>query len=96
MLGPTKTTYRAGPGISWVVQAEGVSVLDEIARTAIQLDDAEAVVWELLLRGHDCGRAGAMLQAITGRPADDAVAVMQHCLRKWRAAGWIVADATQE
>jgi hypothetical protein len=84
-----KTTYRAGPGISWVVQEHGVSVLDEIARTATLLDGAEAAVWELLLRGHDCHRAAAMLQVIAGSPAKDAAAIVERCLQQWQTKGWV-------
>jgi hypothetical protein len=87
--GTDQLTYGASVGMSWVVQAHGVRVSDELARRSETLDYPEAAIWELLLRGHSVREAGAALQWILEVPADQAQGLVARCVREWTGAGWL-------
>jgi hypothetical protein len=85
------TVYRSSPGISWIVQDHGVQVIDELARRSQILLYPEAVIWELLLRGHTLQNATAMLGWILGITVAEAHKHIERCAHEWLGAGWIIA-----
>jgi len=89
-----RLSCSACPGISWVVEEYGVRVIDEIARQSETLEGAEAVVWELLLAGHEWPEVAGVLQCAIGVPLEQAEDLITDCLRVWVEAGWLQrADA---
>jgi hypothetical protein len=85
------TAYRSSPGISWIVQVHGVQVIDELARRSQILLYPEAVIWELLLRGHTLQNSADMLRWILGTTVAEAHKHIERCAHEWLGTGWIIA-----
>lgn len=83
-------TYRVAPGLSWVVENGGVQIVDEVARQSERVGYPEAVVWELLVRGHNERQAGDRLRWILGVGADEAHAMVRRCRDGWTVAERLV------
>ena len=81
--------YRPAAGVSWVVQDEGVRLIDELSRQVETLAHPAAAAWELLARGHDAARAAEMFGWIAGLPAGQAAAEVRRYIRQWTDAGWL-------
>lgn len=85
--------YVLAPGCSWVADARGILVLDELARDACALGYPEAAIWELLLRGHSSEEAARLLQWIADLSPEEAQDLVSTRALQWVEAGWLqVAD----
>ena len=91
-----RESYRLSPGITWIVQKSGVLVIDERSRDSEKLNYPDAIVWELLCRGHSPAKAANMLGFILGVTAQKAQEHIELCIREWLDAGWITAINFEE
>jgi hypothetical protein len=87
--------FAAAPGLSWVVERDGVRLMDDLARRTEVLRYPEAAVWELLTGGHDVAAAARQLQWILAVPLAEAEACVQRSLEAWLAAGWLTPMAAE-
>jgi len=88
--GGHKPAYRAAPGVRWVVEGQGVVVIDELARRSEELSYPEAAVWELLLSGHTVPETISMVKHIAGFTDGSARTCVTQCIDLWCKAGWLV------
>lgn len=92
---PRKRQYHCPKHISWIVEKNGVLLLDTANHRSKKLSSAEAALWDLLTRKRTKERLLAMIAAITQKTPDDAESYLDECLDSWLQDGWLSAGERQ-
>lgn len=88
----TVSRYTTGPGIGWVVEENGLLVLDAVNRRELFLPYPEAALWDLLSRHQSLEVVMPVLLAIfkTNSTAYEQWALKEIAL--WETNGWLVRE----
>ncbi|WP_310600609.1 hypothetical protein [Desulfobulbus sp.] len=88
-----KTAGNHGPPgaahIFWLVERQGIVLLDPRRNRQLHLAYPEAAVWDLLIRRWPAATMRAMLAVIAGIGEDEAGRLIAACLDRWRTEGWL-------
>ena len=85
--------YACKPEVAWVVEDDGILLVNRATGTTRFLGYPEAAVWDLLSRGRSFARAVSTLRATTERDAAEAERLVRDCIRQWVDAG-ILTEAS--
>jgi len=83
---------RSAPDTSWIVQADGVVLVNSRRRTAVVVRYPEAAVWDLLTR-HPVAEVTRKVACIASLEREEAERVVRSAIDQWVAQGFLREEA---
>lgn len=87
---PQPIRYRCAPGIGWVVQTTGLTLVRQGEGVVAELGYPEAAVWDLASRGYRFDRLVFVIRHVAGLDEEAARRLVLETLQGWVRAGLLV------
>lgn len=84
-----QATWRIARQTAWVVEPHGVALIRLADGRRCELSYPEAAVWDLTTRCRPEEAVCSMLELIAGIGPREAETLVNSCLAKWLADGWL-------
>jgi hypothetical protein len=81
--------WRCAGQVSWVVEPQGVVLINALQARRRCLAYPEAAVWDLLTRAYSEEKICSMLELIVGISPQEAAKLVGSCLDAWAEEGWL-------
>lgn len=85
--------YRLADHISWVVEQQGILLIDRRTNRHTWLSYPEAAIWDLVARKIPEKRLLRMLAVISATNEREAAKLLQRCLEKLHKDNWLLREA---
>jgi hypothetical protein len=83
-------TFICPPGVSWVVESDGILLLNRGTGRILRLGYPEAAVWDLASRDGSIERIVPKLGRVASCGDREARRIVTGCMEAWIGGGWLV------
>jgi hypothetical protein len=84
-----ESRFRPEPAISWVVEQEGICLLQKSTADAFFLSYPKAAVWDLLFQGYTLEHTIQLIGKMFNLDNEDATEQVQNWILDWKESGLI-------
>jgi hypothetical protein len=81
-------TYRVSPGVAWVVELDGIILINRGSSNTLRLGYPQAAVWDLANRGLPFERIVSLLSVISALSSEQAGRLVQESFQQWQEQGF--------
>jgi len=90
-LNPNKniSDYMPSPDLYWVVEKDGILLIERKSRTFSKLDQTESSLWSMYVMGFPGLKITEFLMAVKKATKPEAEKILEEMVKKWCEQGYI-------